>query len=65
MERRDDVRENRETGYEENLAITMRQCTLDDSDDETTVALLLVVSSQEGRASGVLEDFPNTFASPC
>ena len=43
----------------------MGQWTLDDLDDETAALALLLGSGQEGRTSGVLEDFSDPLTSPC
>ena len=59
-ERKKDVRENRCEG---NLATTMGRCTLDDSDDETLGAGVLLLA-QEGRTGGILEDFPDPLTGP-
>jgi hypothetical protein len=48
-----------------NLAITMGdECTLDSLDDDASVAVLLLISGQEGGAGCVLEDFSDALTSP-
>jgi hypothetical protein len=52
-----------ETGYEENLAITI---TLNDLDHEAPTGLLPPsVTGKKSRASRVLEDFPDALTGPC
>ena len=55
---------NKEAGYEENVAVAVRQFTLADLDNEARAGLLLT-SGKEGRASRVLEDFPDALTGPC
>ena len=55
---------NKEAGCEENVAAAVRQFTPADLDNEARAGLLLT-SGEEGRASRVLEDFPDALTGPC